>query len=124
MAKKVMIVDDEPSELKTIEMTLKVEGFEVRTAYSGPEALGTLKKEKPDLVLVDFYMVEMNGRELCERIRADPDLKDLKLAFLTIAPPESVGGEEVLRKLNVSDYIQKPFDNHDLVRRVRLMIGE
>ncbi len=119
-----MIVDDEPSELKTIEMTLKVEGFEVRTAYSGPEALEILKKEKPDLVLVDFYMVEMNGRELCERIRANPDLKELKLAFLTIASPESVGSEEVLRKLNVLDYIQKPFDNHDLVRRVRRMIGE
>lgn len=123
MAKKVMIVDDEPNICKTVKMILEGEGFEVLVATDGPDALNKLGREKVDLVLIDFFMPRMTGRDLAEAIREDPKLKNLKLVFLTVAQFLEEGKGE-LRRLKVSDYIQKPCDSKDLVRRVKKMVGE
>jgi len=123
MAKKVMVVDDEPDLCETVKLLLEGKGFETVAAQSGAEALKKLKEERVDLVLIDFFMPEMTGRALAAEIRADQKLKDLKLAFLTVALFGEVG-EEDLRELGILDYIQKPFDNEDLVRRVKKMVGE
>lgn len=123
MAKRIMVVDDEPEVCEAIKAVLEAEGFEVISTLSGPEYLKKLQEEKVDLALIDFFMPEMSGRELCERIRKDPKLKDLKAAFLTAAKFGDVGMEK-LRELNALDYIQKPFDNVDLVKRVERMVGE
>jgi len=123
MAKKVMVVDDEPDLCETVKLLLEGKGFETVAALSGAEALKKLRKERVDLVLIDFFMPEMTGRGLADEIRADPKLKDLKLAFLTVALFGEVGQED-LHKLGILDYIQKPFDNEDLVRRVKRMVGE
>lgn len=122
MAKKVMVVDDEPDLCETVKLLLEGKGYEVVSALSGAEALKKLRKERADLVLIDFFMPEMTGRALVDEIRADPKLKDLKLAFLTVALFGEVGRED-LQKLGILDYIQKPFDNEDLVRRVKKMVG-
>jgi len=123
VAKRIMIVDDEQEVCDAVKAVLELEGFEVLTALSGPESLKKLQKEKADLVLIDFFMPKMSGRELCERIRKDPKLKGLRVAFLTAARFGDVGMEK-LRKLKALDYIQKPFDNDDLVRRVRRMVSK
>ena len=123
MQKRVMIVDDEPSICKAVKLILEAEGFEVLTAPDGPEALDQLRKEDVDLVLIDFFMPKMTGRDLADNIRADPKLKDLKLAFLTVASFGEVGRGD-LRKLKVLDHVQKPFDNEDLVRRVKKIVGK
>jgi len=123
MAKKVMVVDDEPDLCETVKLLLDGKGFETVTALSGAEALKKLRKEPVDLVLVDFFMPEMTGRGLVDESRKDPKLKKLKLAFLTVALFGEVGRED-LQKLGILDYIQKPFDNEDLVRRVKKMVGE
>ena len=123
MAKKVMIIDDEASVCETVRLLLEDEGFEVMSALSGAEALEKLRKEKVDLVLIDFFMPRITGRGLAEKIRADPKLKNLKLAFLTVAEFGETGMEE-LRKLGSLDYIQKPFNDEDLVRRVKRMVVE
>lgn len=123
MQKRVMIVDDEPPIREATKFILEAEGFEVLTAPDGPEALDELRKENVDLVLIDFFMPKMTGRDLADKIRANPELKDLKLAFLTVASFGEVGRDD-LRKLGVLDYIQKPFDNEDLVRRVKKMVGK
>ncbi len=122
MAKKVMVVDDEPDLCETVKLLLEGKGYEVVSAQSGAEALKKLRKERADLVLIDFFMPGMTGRALVDEIRADPKLKDLKLAFLTVALFGEVGRED-LQKLGILDYIQKPFDNEDLVRRVKKMVG-
>jgi len=122
MAKKVMVVDDEPDLCETVKLLLEGKGFETVTALSGAEALKKLRKEPVDLVLIDFFMPEMTGRGLADEIRKDPKLKKLKLAFLTVALFGEVGRED-LQKLGILDYIQKPFDNEDLVRRVKRMVG-
>ena len=120
-----MIVDDEPDLREMINILIKSEGYETVTASNGKEALKLLKEreQKPDLVLVDMFMPEMSGRELCKRIRKDEDLNDLKLAFLTVAAFRDQG-KQMLKELNVLDYITKPFDNEDLLRRVHKMLDE
>jgi len=122
MKKKILIVDDEPDLVELIKVVLQQSGFDAMSAGSGVEALEKLKKTKPDLVLLDMMMPGMSGRETCEKIRANPKTKNLKVAFLTVARFSEVG-KEVLNKMHVSDYITKPFDNADLVRRVKKIIA-
>ena len=123
MPKKVLVVDDEPHILNAVRQVLEFAGFDVATASDGRECLNKLELVRPDLVLVDYFMPEMNGAQLCEefRRRHDSRLRSVKVAFLTVARPETVG-EENLRKAHVSDYITKPFDNEDLVQRVKQIV--
>ena len=123
--KTILIVDDTRDTVGMIKALLESEGFETLIAYNGKEALERLKKakEKPDLVLLDMFMPEMSGREVCEHIRQDDELKDLKVAFFTVAAFRGEG-KQMLKDLQVLDYITKPFDIDDLVKRVRKMLGE
>ncbi len=118
---KIMIVDDEESLRELITAILTPEGYEVIAASSGQECLDMLNKEKPDLILMDMMMPGMSGRETTERIRKNPSTKNIKLAFLTVAR-FSETGKETLQGLNVLDYITKPFDNDDLVKRIKKLI--
>ncbi len=127
MAKKVLVVDDDPDLCETVQLLLESKGFEVVTASGGAEALEQLGKEHVDLVLIDYFMPEMDGMALAKEIRKDPKLKDLKLAFLTVAIFADVFGDVgagELYRLKISDHIQKPYDSEDLVRRVKRMVGE
>ena len=80
-----------------------------------------LKKTKPDLILMDMMMPGMSGRETTEKIRENPQTKDIKVVFLTVARFSEVG-KETLKKLNVLDYITKPFDVKRLIANVRRMV--
>jgi CheY-like chemotaxis protein len=117
-----MIVDDEESLIELLTAILEAEGYEVTPARNGQECLEKLKSVTPDLVLLDMMMPGMSGREVCEKIRSDPKTKDLKVAFLTVAK-FSETGKSTLSKMNVMDYITKPFDNDDLISRVKKMVG-
>ncbi len=121
MAKKIMVVDDELSLQELARAILEREGFEVIIALDGKDCLQKLKTVKPDLILLDMMMPGMSGRETCEKIRADPKTKDLKVIFLTVAR-FSETGKDTLAKMKVSDYITKPFDNNDLVKRVKKVV--
>ena len=123
MAKKIMVVDDEPSLLELVPAILKKEGYDIMTASSGQECLDKLKIAKPDLILMDMMMPGMSGREATERIRANPKTKDIKVVFLTVARFSEVG-KETLSSMKVADYITKPFDNRDLVARVKKILGK
>ena len=117
MPKKIMVVDDEEDILELVKAIFEAENAEVITAGSGEACLDKLKSVKPDLVILDMMMPGMSGREVCEKIRADTKTKDLKVVFLTVAK-FSEAGKDTLKQLNVLDYITKPFDNDDLIRRV------
>jgi CheY-like chemotaxis protein len=119
---QIMVVDDEESLLELVRGILEAEGFDVITVTSGDECLSKLKTVKPDLILLDMMMPGMSGREVCEKIRAEPSTKDLKVAFLTVAK-FSETGKESLKRMNVLDYITKPFDNDELIKRVKNIIG-
>lgn len=122
MARKVLVVDDEESLRELVSAILEPEGFEVALASDGKECLEKLKDYEPDLILLDMMMPGMSGRETCEKIRANPKTRDLKVAFLTVAK-FSEAGKGVLKKMDVADYITKPFDNADLIKRVKKMAG-
>lgn len=116
-AKKILVVDDEEPICTLVKELLQGAGYSVRIALNGNEALAKLRAEKVDLALVDFFMPGMSGRELCEAIREDPQLKNTNLAFLTVAQ-FGKGGYEEIKELGLKDYIKKPFDNQDLIARV------
>ena len=121
MAKKIMIVDDEPSLRELLRAILENENYSVITAENGQECLDQLKEEKPDLILMDMMMPGMSGRETTEKIRSDTKTKGIKVAFLTVAQFSEVGKSK-LGELKVSDYITKPFDNADLIKRIKKIV--
>ena len=118
---KIMVVDDEESLRELARAIFESEGFEVIEASSGQECLQKLNDAKPDVILMDMMMPGMSGREATEKIRQNPKTKNLKVAFLTVAR-FSETGKETLEKLKVADYINKPFDNDDLVKKVKKII--
>jgi len=123
--KTVMIVDDTKDTVGMVKKLLESEGFKTMVAHNGKDALELLKKaeRKPDLILLDMFMPEMSGREVCERIREDEELKDLNVAFFTVAAFRGQG-KQMLKDLNVLDYIAKPFDIDDLLKRVHKMVKD
>lgn len=122
MAKKVMVVDDEKDLVELVTAVLENEGFEVVPANSGKECLEKLKKVKPNLILMDVMMPGMTGIETAKKIKSNPKTKGIKLAFLTVARMSGVGKKE-LEEIGSLDYITKPFDNNNLVKRVKKIVG-
>ncbi|MBU0756970.1 MAG: response regulator [Nanoarchaeota archaeon] len=123
MAKgKILIVDDEPHLVELLTAILEAEGYNVTAATNGPDALDRLKNLKPDLVILDMMMPGMSGREVCEKIRAEPKTKNLNVMFLTVAK-FSETGKKVLDDMKVQGYLTKPFENDDLLKHVKKIIG-
>ena len=118
---KIMVVDDEPSLRELVKAIFSSEGFDVIDAASGQECLEKLKSQTPDLILMDMMMPGMSGRETTEKIRQNPSTNNLKVVFLTVSR-FSETGKETLQSLNVLDYITKPFDNEELVKRVKKLV--
>ena len=116
MSKKVMIVDDEPNIVLSVEFLMKRAGHEVVTAGDGEEALRVLAETKPDLMILDVMMPNKNGFEVCTDVRANPETADLPILML------SAKGREAEREkglaLGANAYITKPFSTHELVARV------
>jgi len=116
--KKIMIVDDEINLVESLRAVLESEGFEVISVLSGQECIDKLKKIKPDLIIMDMMMSGMSGRETVQKIRENNETKHIKIIFLTVAKFSELG-ESKLKELNVLDYINKPFDNNDLIKRIK-----
>lgn len=123
MAKRILIVDDEPNILVPLEFLMKREGYEVSVASDGQAALEALSAGATDLVILDVMLPRMSGFEVCRRIRADPALGGLKILMLT-----AKGRDAEVEKglgLGADAYVTKPFSTRDLVVRVReLLKGE
>ncbi|HHW75652.1 MAG TPA: response regulator [Xanthomonadaceae bacterium] len=122
MANKILVVDDEPNIVLSLEFLMKQAGFQVRTASDGEAALAAIATETPDLVLLDVMMPRKNGYEVCQAIRANPDWKGVRIIMLTAK------GREVEREkglaLGADDYITKPFSTQEVVERVRELLAE
>jgi DNA-binding response OmpR family regulator len=122
MANKILVVDDEPNIVLSLEFLMKQAGFQVRTASDGEAGLAAIAAEQPDLVLLDVMMPRKNGYEVCQAIRANPDWKAIRIIMLTAK------GREVEREkglaLGADDYITKPFSTQEVVERVRELLAE
>jgi two-component system alkaline phosphatase synthesis response regulator PhoP len=117
---KILLVDDEPDILEIVGYNLKKEGFEVFTADNGKEAITIAKKEKPDLIILDVMMPEMDGMETCYQIRNTPSLKDTLIAFLTARGEDysQIAGFDA----GADDYITKPVKPRVLVSKVKAIL--
>jgi len=120
---RIMVVDDEADIRESIKTVLESLGHEAITANDGKDCLKKLKTERVDLVLLDFFMPEMSGREVLERIRADPKLRKLKVAMMTVARM-SEAGEAEMKRLGIVDYISKPIDLADFKERLRKILEQ
>lgn len=114
---KILLVDDEPDILEIVGYNLTAEGYEVITAENGAEAVKKAKKYKPQLIILDVMMPEMDGIEACEIIRANPDLNNTLITFLTARGEDysQVAGFDA----GADDYITKPIKPKVLVSKVK-----
>ncbi len=121
MIHKILIVDDEPNIVISLEFLMKKEGFEVAVAGDGEEALAKVASFNPDLMLLDVMMPKKSGFEVCEALRADPAKAGLLIVMLTAKGRDT----EVAKGLAIGAdaYVTKPFSTKDLVSRVKSMLG-
>jgi len=117
---RILIVDDEPDLLELVRFNLTAAGYRVDLAGSGSAALAALRRSPPDLLLLDLMLPDIDGTEVCRRVRATPELSELPVIMLTAK------AEEVDRivglELGADDYVTKPFSPRELLLRVRAVL--
>ena len=118
--KKIVIVEDEPDILEVLSYNLKREGYEVFTAGDGMRGLALIRKEAPDLVLLDLMLPGMDGVEICSTIKKEPQTQNALIIMVTAKGEES----DIVLGLGVGadDYITKPFSPKELVARVKAVL--
>ncbi|MGE5492576.1 MAG: response regulator transcription factor [Actinomycetota bacterium] len=120
MSHKILIADDEPNIVISLEFLMKKEGFQVAIANDGEEALAKVDSFKPDLLLLDVMMPRKSGFEVCEALRADPSRSGLRIVMLTAKGRQTEVAKGLA--LGADAYITKPFSTKDLVAKVKSML--
>ncbi len=119
-APKILVVDDQPINVQLLKRKLEREGMNIATAYSGREALDSIAADKPDLILLDVMMPDMDGIEVCQRLQADPATRLIPVIFIT-ARTSKEGKIEGLG-VGAVDYITKPIDLDETLARVQTQL--
>ena len=122
MTAKVLIVDDEPNIVVSLQFLMKKAGFEVRVARDGEEALAAVEERAPDLMLLDVMIPKRDGYDVCQTVRANPAWGGVYIIMLTAK------GREVDREkgiaLGANDYVTKPFSTRDLTEKVKQLLDQ
>lgn len=121
MAHSVLVVEDEPNIVLSLQFIMKRSGHEVRIAEDGEAALDAMRDQKPDVVLLDVMLPKRDGLSVCEAIRANPDWQDVKILVLSAKSREA--DKEKAMSLGADDYITKPYSTRDVCDRVNSMLG-
>ncbi|MFO1302853.1 MAG: response regulator [Burkholderiales bacterium] len=122
MAKKILIADDEPNIVVSLEFLMKQEGYDVKTVGNGEDALRAIGEFAPDLVLLDVMMPRLSGYEVCQKVR-----ENLACAGIRIVMLSAKGREIEVSKgmaVGADAYVTKPFSTSELVAKVRALLGE
>ena len=117
MAYSVLVVDDEPNIVQSLEFLMTAAGFEVRIAHDGDAALAAVAEQVPDLVLLDVMLPGRDGYEVCREIRANPDWQAVRIIMLTARGRQSERQRGI--DLGADAYVTKPFSTRDLVEQVK-----
>jgi two-component system alkaline phosphatase synthesis response regulator PhoP len=117
MPKKILIVDDEPQIVEICKDYLKAAGYETITASNGVQGVALARREKPDLIVLDLMMPEMDGLDVCRTIRHESDVPIIMLTARVEETDKLIGLE-----LGADDYITKPFSPRELVARIRVVL--
>lgn len=120
MTERILIVDDEPDIVELLEYNLRQHGYTVSTARDGASALAEVRRQRPDLILLDLMLPDVAGTEVCRRIRKDETTDNVPIMMITAR------GEEIDRvvgfELGADDYVTKPFSPRELVLRVQAVL--
>jgi DNA-binding response OmpR family regulator len=117
MGRRVLIVDDEPNIVTSLEFLMRAGGYEVQVAHDGAEALRLSDSFRPDVVLLDVMMPAVSGFELCAQMRANPVLADVKIVMVTARGRDAE--RDLGLALGADAYVTKPFSTKELVNTVR-----
>ena len=120
MSASILVADDEPNIVLSLEFLLKQAGFRVRSVSDGEAALAAIAQEPPDLVLLDVMIPGRDGYAVCQEIRSNPAWRGMRIIMLT-----AKGGDIQREKglsLGADEYVTKPFSTRELVERVRRML--
>lgn len=117
-AKKILVVDDEKDVLTVLEKRLTIAGYFVLKADNGADAISLAKSRRPDLILLDIVMPNMDGGQVANMLKEDPQTKDIPIIFVTcLVRKEEAGDKELLVAGNY--FIAKPYDPDELIREVK-----
>lgn len=125
--KKILIVDDEPDFANLVESYLKKEGYEVDIAYDGASALRKMRLNKPNAVILDVMMPEIDGWAVCKKMKADSDLSDVTVIMLTCVADHVMSTKYCHfdgMSTEADDYLSKPATAEDILGSIRSLLGE
>ena len=122
MSKKVLIVDDEPNIVTSLEYLMKKSGYEVSIARNGDEALALIGSFLPDVVLLDVMMPRKSGYEVCQQIRERPEWRHIKVVMVSAKGREAEVNKGL--SLGADTYVTKPFSNQELIAKVDGLLGD
>ena len=118
--KKILVVDDDPIVLKLVEEVLKLNGFDVVTAKDGLDCMVMVKKEKPDLIVLDIMMPEINGYDVCRNLKFDDGYKNIPIIILTSRRREL---DPRIGTMMGIDYMSKPLDREVFLNKIQRLLG-
>ncbi|MBN2323891.1 MAG: response regulator [Spirochaetes bacterium] len=122
---KILVVDDDPDMVSAIRMSLESASYKVVDAGNGKEGIEKAKKERPDLIVMDLMMPEMDGFEACKRLKADPEVENIPILVLTAIGQQfsdTKYAKDMGLRLDSEDFITKPVDTEVLLERVAQLI--
>ncbi|MCX7911683.1 MAG: response regulator [Dehalococcoidales bacterium] len=121
MAKKILIIEDDPAIARLVDYTLKRAGYEVSRAANGLEGLRKAQSEAPDLIILDVMLPGLDGFEICHRLRSDPKTTDLPILMFSAKAQEA--DKSTGKKVGADDYLTKPADPAEIVNRVNRLLA-
>jgi DNA-binding response OmpR family regulator len=122
MVKKVLIADDEPNIVVSLEFLMRQRGYDVRVVSDGAEALKAVDEFRPDLILLDVMMPRISGYDVCQKVRENPDWHGTRIIMLS-----AKGRDVEVTKgiaIGADAYVTKPFSTRDLIAKVGELLGE
>lgn len=122
MAKKILVIDDEPDIMDVSTVRLKHLGYEIIPAIDAEEGIALLEKIRPDLILLDLLLPKMQGDELCKRLKADDRFKNIPIILFTASAIRPTL-PDLIKELGANACIMKPFEPDDLLSKIKKFIG-
>ncbi|MDP8215745.1 MAG: response regulator [Candidatus Kaelpia imicola] len=114
---KILIIEDEPEQIKLISIRLKANGYDIISASTAQEGLRIAEEEKPDLILLDILLPDMSGLEVAESLKSDITTKDIPIIAITAVGTLDI--EEQCKEAGISGFLRKPYESQDLIDKIK-----
>lgn len=122
MPKKILLIEDEADQIKVLKKRLEANGYEFISAIDGVQGIKKTLQEKPDLILADVIMPNMDGFELCRRLKQTPQTKNIPIVILTAAGIKDL--EDKARACGADMTVRKPYESKELIAAIKTLLKE